>query len=448
MSILPNSTAIVSLGERSSINRTASEQEGKVEVASELILEISNVAWFLLKNNQRKQLYSGNVKIITHPNSADYLIFVFESLEDTSKKYTYVLSKQCLVMKIFPRNYVFSGNDEFFGLIADWNTPHDVISSLETIIEEYSRLKVKSGENACSLLEKYVENNELYCGPPDQIALIGLKLAEYIRLGTVKLVEGIRFVSEKSGTGLKAGGDKLKERIVPNEQPLKVSPTTQSSIAKAKLAGKTAATVSSALVTGAMVAANALSTQITASFNNSEMGQKISGVENPKMKAAKEVVKSTISGAVILLDETVNAGLHVVKEATNATADVVGHKYGTEVRVAAKDVGDIVNDTATAAANVNRLGVSALARRVAATTAVDVLSTEEERKNNQMSRVQIDPITGMQVLMVANQLDQMSQNQKNESVRKRQEYVGLIPQSAQPPNNYESRNNDNSIDVD
>ncbi|ETO02979.1 hypothetical protein RFI_34431, partial [Reticulomyxa filosa] len=137
--------------------------------------------------------------------------------------------------RTFPRNYVFSGSHEFYGLILDLNIPQDVILSLEAIIEEYSSLKMRDGKGSCSLLEKYNENKDLYCGPPDQVALVGLKLAEYIRLGTVKLVQGIRLVSEKSGTGLKIGSDKLKERIVPNEQPTKVSSTTQSSIAKGVL---------------------------------------------------------------------------------------------------------------------------------------------------------------------------------------------------------------------
>jgi len=214
------------------------------------------------------------------------------------------------------------------------------------------------------------------------------------------------------------------------------------------MAGKAAATVSSALVTGAMVAANALSTQLSTSISNTEMGQRMAANENPKVKAAKEVVKSTIAGAVTLLDETVDTGLHVVKGATDATVDIVGHKYGSEVHAAAKDVGGIVSDTATAAANVNKLGVSALASRMAATTAVDVLSTEDERKMNQSSRVQLDPVTGMQVLMVANQLGQISHNQNAENKRQREQYIGLSENQQSQSQNERNGKNDDIIDVD
>jgi len=456
MSARPNIPATDSLSEVIS-HGTQPREEGKesTELKAELILEIADVAWFLLKNDKRKQLYFGSLKIITHPTNPDYLVFVFESPQQNFKKFTYVLSKELFVMKIFERNYVFaSRNDDFYGMILDLNTSEEAILSLETIIEHYSHLKVKMGENRCSLLQRYVENSELYCGPPDQIALAGLKLAEYIRLGTVKLVTGIRFASEKSTVGLKAGSDKIKERIVPNEEPLKVSSTTRYNINKAKLAGKAAAKVSSALVTGAMAAANALSTELSSTIANTEMGQKISAVENPKMKAAKEVVRSTVAGALTVFDETVNAGLKVVKDASTATADIVGHKYGLEAHEAAKGVGDIVTDTATAAVNVNQLGVKALAKRVVATTTVDVLSTEEERKENRMSRVQIDPITGMQALMVASQLDQISSKNNDDVRNKRQAYIGLnqngsnINNDNMNNNHYKNANKYDDIAVD
>ena len=62
-----------------------------------------------------------------------------------------------------------------------------------------------------------------------------------------------------------------------------------------------------------------------------ELGNKISNDPGPKTRATKELVKSTVTGVVTVYDELVNNTLSVVKESSNATANILQHKYGKEI---------------------------------------------------------------------------------------------------------------------
>ena len=152
---------------------------------------------------------------------------------------------------------------------------------------------------------------------------------------------------------------------------------------------------------------------------------RISAESGPKAEAAKEIVKSTVAGVYTVYDEAVSSALHLVREGSHATAEVLGHKYGDEVHRAATSTADIVDSAASTVVNVNKLGYKALAKRIAANTTVDVLSEEAERKENQSQRVALSPGTAVKGLVVANELASELERNKEEKRRKRQQYVGV-----------------------
>lgn len=122
-----------------------------------------------------------------------------------------------------------------------------------------------------------------------------------------------------------------------------------------------------------------------------------------------------------------SSALHLVKEGSHATAEVLGHKYGDEVHRAAESTADIVDSAATTVVNANMMGYKALAKRIVANTTVDVLSEETERKENQSQRVALSPAVAVKGLIVASELTSELDKQKEEKRRKRQEFVGVEP---------------------
>ena len=66
-------------------------------------------------------------------------------------------------------------------------------------------------------------------------------------------------------------------------------------------------------------------------------------------------------------------------------------------------IGAVV-DVGTAAINMRRVGVRALARTTAGYAAADILSDEEERKADRAARPVIDPASTMQAAVVMGQV--------------------------------------------
>ena len=154
---------------------------------------------------------------------------------------------------------------------------------------------------------------------------------------------------------------------------------------------------------------------------------RIASESGPRTQAAKEVVKSTVAGVYTIYDEVVNSGLHLVQQSSHATAEVLGHKYGDEVHRAAESTADIVDSAAHTVVNVNMLGYKALAKRIAANSTVDILSDEQEKKERQSNRVGINPMHAVQGLMIANNMTNELEKHKEETRKRRQEYVGMAP---------------------
>jgi len=147
-------------------------------------------------------------------------------------------------------------------------------------------------------------------------------------------------------------------------------------------------------------------------------------------------VKSTISGVVTIYDEVVNSSLTLMKETGHATANVVEHKYGKDAGAVAKSSAEVIDNMSNTLVNINKLGVKPLAKRIVANTTVDILSDEEEKKQRQQNQISIDPLTGMQVLMLANNMNNVQNQYFQQQQVERHEYLGL--------NNLNNNSNNNN----
>jgi len=158
-----------------------------------------------------------------------------------------------------------------------------------------------------------------------------------------------------------------------------VDPKTFEYIQKAKIASKTAVTVSKAVVIGAYSACNALASNLADAAAQTSFGQSVMNNKSVKMEIAKDITKNTIAGAFIIYEELQNAAIVLVSEIADASADVVEHRYGEQMGTAAKQTAGIVKDSAQLIKNVTDVGLAPLTANIVGTTIVDTISTDEEK---------------------------------------------------------------------
>eukprot|EP01083_Nonionella_stella_P250561 865343_1 len=403
-------------------------------------LMIERCQFFVIKNDQRKQLSSGKLQIITDEPDHTELVFTFIDYPEIT--HTLCLSKKRPTIKMCDSDYIFMNDSiDSFGLYIDTQYA-SIIQQFEQLIKPYCYFKVST---KIFPLHKYPINEELTVGPPDKIAIAGMKLAKLICKGSVATAKGIRRATLMGSNSINKSKRYLKTKLTPNEEATKISPKVQSGLVKAQMGGKAIVKVSGAVLTGAIATANALSNEVTDAVSKTELGQRITSESGPKTQAAKEIVKSTVAGVYTVYDELVSSGLHLVQQSSHATAEVLGHKYGDEVHRAAESTADIVDSAANTVVNVNMLGYKALAKRIAANSTVDVLSDETEKKDNQSKRVSINPMYAVQGLMIANNVHNELEENKKENRKRRQEYVGIESVDDSEDNYKIILNNDRNI---
>eukprot|EP01084_Bolivina_argentea_P050400 92666_1 len=391
-----------------------------------ILLELPRCQFFVIKNDQRKQLACGRLQIITDEPDHTELVFIFPDYPHIT--HTLCITTKRPTIKMCQSDYIFIKDAmDSFGLFIDTrsfqqNNNNHILPQFEQLITPYCHFKTSSKSFP---IHKYPINEELTVGPPDKIAIAGMKLATLICKGSVLTAKGIRKATLMGTKSINKSKRFLKTKIKPNEEHTKISPKMQNGLAKAQIGGKAVVKVSGAVLTGAIAAANALSNEVTDAVSNTSVGQRLSAESGPKSKAAKEIVKSTVAGAYTVYDELVSSGLHLVQQSSHATAEVLGHKYGDEVHRAAESTADIVDSAANTVVNVNMLGYKALAKRIAANSTVDVLSDELERKDNQSKRVAVNPVHAMQGFVIVNNLSNELTQHKEENRKRRQEYVGI-----------------------
>jgi len=194
----------------------------------------------------------------------------------------------------------------------------------------------------------------------------------------------------------------------------------------AKMVTGSVVKVSKALVSGAVATVTIVGSQLAETLSETEFGKKISEKGTEKTEAAKHVARSSLSAIVTVYDALEDAGLTLLSDMTDSTVNVLTYKYGADVGQTAADSLGIVKDLATCAVVSKRVGFKPLVQRTAAQTTISMLNDQKLEGNTQ----QIDPATGIQTLMLINQIA----NINNPNI-----------QNNHPSNNINNNNNNSVI---
>lgn len=226
----------------------------------------------------------------------------------------------------------------------------------------------------------------------------GKKVANYITKGTILAQKGIKKGTSIAAKGINKSKIYLKKRIRTREQK-HVSAKTLQRIKQARMATSTAVSVSKAIVTGAKVVCGELAISASNAASNTKWGSKVINSKNGKVQAAKEIGKASLVGLLVLVEELEIAAVVLISEIADASADVVQYKYGDEVGNVAHETANVVKNVANIGKNVFELGAGPMLGTFAANAAVDMMSTEEEKK--QVRNVNSDAKSSSTVALLA-----------------------------------------------
>lgn len=200
------------------------------------------------------------------------------------------------------------------------------------------------------------------------------------RTAAVGLVKGANLAA----IGIRRAGAYLKANTAPGSPDSSVSSVTKARVARAKSATTAAATITSGLVKSVTAIATTLGSGIAKSAGNTERGAALQqALKSQNGRAVRQVAAAGLVSFATLW-EALEQSAHIVATSTSqTTSEVVQHRYGNEAAAVASDAMVATGQGVLAAYRVNHLGVKAVVRKVATSSAKHALQLEQGADRNQ-----------------------------------------------------------------
>jgi len=361
-------------------------------VEAKLILELPNTKIYLIQNAQKALIEQGTVQVLSsnleQGQGEVYLIVL--------GRFRLALSENlpCLVMA--QHNYVFPSNDACYGVVLDSNVDAEAVDVFDILLESHTALQQAQMP---ATLEEIKERE-------DRLARLALQTAEGIEGGSSRLAGTVIEAGRKMGQYVQSGSMYLKNRLTPHDPlaPVSVSPSFQRRVNAAKMASGVAVTISKAVVLGAMSAISMFGSTVGDSISATSLGAAIQRKGGVRTEAVKHVGKTTFGAVAKLYEALELAGLVLLRDVTDATVQVVTHKYGPEVGRTTHTGLGVVTDVTIATSQMRSVGVKAILKKTAKESAIQSLADEEERKLRRANAPQFDPAVAMQALAAVSSL--------------------------------------------
>ncbi|KAK3099321.1 hypothetical protein FSP39_002607 [Pinctada imbricata] len=199
------------------------------------------------------------------------------------------------------------------------------------------------------------------------------KIARGITVASEWISWGVGKGSEKASSLFRAGSEKIKARLTPEDKPANVDPKVQKSIEYARKGTHVAVTVSSFLVTKLGEATKAIAKEVAPHLRKqgekllpkSVKQQSMSDNTQSKLDGVIEVAASGVKGFGVVYMSLEAAAKALARNMANETVSVVDHKYGSQAAKLTDNALFAVGNVAMTANNVDNFGVKAIAKRAA-----------------------------------------------------------------------------------
>lgn len=258
-------------------------------------------------------------------------------------------------LRLSLRNYMIGApNGKSFVLLFPQDCEESLAKAFEQILQDHSDYKL--------------------AGTDGKVVAVAGKATGVVAAGGTLIAAGVGKGAQLAVKGIRAAAGFIKGKVRPKDQPVHISANVMAKAQQARMMSAAAVTISTGLVNGVVAMSGELAKSLADGISKTSVGQKIANSSSgPKMQAAKDVGFATLKAVNEVWDAMASAGLTVVDEAGKATADVVGHRYGSEAKMLATTAGAAVTDLGVAAINMKKTGIKAIVAGTAKQTAVEVM---------------------------------------------------------------------------
>eukprot|EP00762_Andalucia_godoyi_P000567 ANDGO_05269.mRNA.1 hypothetical protein AMSG_07054 len=267
-------------------------------------------------------------------------------------------------LRLARRNYMIAQNGGvFYAILFPHDCEEEIINEFEELLKSRTAYKIT--------------------GTDGKVVAVASKTTTGVAVGSAMIVKGIEKGTAMAVKGLRFASGFIRSKVKPKEEAVHVSSQVMSKAHQAKILSSTAVTVSQGLVNGMVAMSKEMAKTLAEGINKTEFGHKMqSNSSGPKMQAAKQVGFATLAAVSDIFEAMGKAGKTVVKEAGNATAEVVGHRYGAEAEDLTRVAGAAAGNLGLAASNVSGLGMKTIVKKTAVETAKEVAKNESSENSS------------------------------------------------------------------
>ncbi|XP_072040462.1 spartin-like isoform X2 [Amphiura filiformis] len=213
------------------------------------------------------------------------------------------------------------------------------------------------------------------------------KIAKGISVGAEWLSWGLGKGAEGAGYLIEKGKDHLKKNVQSNEKAAEIDEKYQTGVLCARKATGVAVKVSKVVVDGVCYCTKRLGEELAPVIR--EQGDKwLKAKDTPDGKLSKtvdgavEVAASSLQGFGTVYLSLESAAKLLAKSISNATVEVVQHKYGTDAGRLADNSLNTATNIGFTAYNMKHLGIKAIAKRTAKDTGKALVKDYETKPDD------------------------------------------------------------------
>mmetsp|Transcript_18056 Transcript_18056/g.27081 ORF Transcript_18056/g.27081 Transcript_18056/m.27081 type:complete len:567 (-) Transcript_18056:53-1753(-) len=259
------------------------------------------------------------------------------------------------------------------------------IKTMEKVkASETYKSAAKAAKEGSEFVKEQVEKGAVYVQKvvdDNKGKSVGDKISAGVTVAADAAVTGIGYTAKFAAATVRQTAQILKSTLKPREEKREVSERTKKYVKTAAAWSGKAVVVSKHAASTAVAVADALATKLAEALKSTQIYKDNEDKMNSKgVQDAKKVVKAGLEGSIKIVDAMIDAGVMFIAEVAVASAEVVEHTQGEEAGAVAKDASEIVKNTAGTVANMRYVGLGRIAKQAVLGTTVEMLGTEEEKK--------------------------------------------------------------------
>ncbi|KAK9811128.1 hypothetical protein WJX73_005009 [Symbiochloris irregularis] len=301
----------------------------------------------------------------------------------------FVLDLSLPTLKSSSNAFMFAMPDNtFYCVLLPYGLPEEDVALWEVLLEETTAFQHQGGLGKAGKEELVDEVSEELMQPgamdddaAEEAADAPSPTIRRITSGSAKMQMKIAEAGDWASKKLMDASEKMKEKYPPNEQPMKVSPSTLRNLQRARTVANHGATGAAKVATVLTDLSANMADKIIRTLGRTKYSEDLGNPNaspQKKRSAIRDVAAASVLAALEVYEGMETAALSVTKASGDASHNFVSHRWGDEAGQATKHVAATTYSAAStvrSVAQIRQLGAKRIAKRVARRTAKGIATS-------------------------------------------------------------------------